>query len=59
MGKPVIMGRRTFKSLPCPRRRLNIVLSRDRGFVKDGVVMAHSLEQALDVARASAADRGR
>ena len=45
MGKPVIMGRRTFKSLPrVLDGRLNIVLSRDRGFVADGVVMAHSLE---------------
>ena len=59
MGKPVIMGRRTFKSLPrVLDGRLNIVLSRDRGFVADGVVMAHSLEQALDVARASAARTG-
>ena len=33
MGKPVIMGRRTFKSLPrVLDGRLNIVLTRDRGF---------------------------
>ncbi len=59
MGKPVIMGRRTFKSLPrVLDGRLNIVLSRDLGFVADGAVMAHSLEDALDVARASAARTG-
>ena len=59
MGKPVIMGRRTFKSLPrVLDGRLNIVLTRDRGFVADGAVMAHSLEDALDVARASAARTG-
>ena len=48
MGKPVIMGRRTFKSLPrVLDGRLNIVLSRDRGFVAPSAVMAHSLEEGL------------
>ena len=55
MGKPVIMGRRTFNSLPrVLDGRLNIVLSRDPGFVAGGAVMAHSLDEAIDVARASA-----
>ncbi len=59
MGKPVIMGRRTFKSLPrVLDGRLNIVLTRDRGFVADDAVMAHSLEEGLEVARASAARTG-
>ena len=49
MGKPVIMGRRTFKSLPrVLDGRLNIVLTRDRGFVAPGAVVAHSLEEGLD-----------
>ena len=56
MGKPIVMGRRTFKSLPrVLDGRLNIVLSRDRGFVAPDAVMAHSLEEGLDAARASAA----
>ena len=39
MGKPVIMGRRTFKSLPrVLDGRLNIVLTRDRGFVAPDAV---------------------
>ncbi len=59
MGKPVVMGRRTFKSLPrVLDGRLNIVLSRDRGFVAPDAVMAHSLKEGLDAARASAARTG-
>jgi dihydrofolate reductase len=59
MGKPVIMGRRTFKSLPrVLDGRLNIVLSRDRGFVAPSAVMAHSLDEGLQAARASAARTG-
>jgi len=59
MGKPVIMGRRTFKSLPrVLDGRLNIVLSRDRGFVAPSAVMAHSLEEGLRAARESCARTG-
>lgn len=51
-GHPVIMGRKTFESirrlLP---RRLNIVVSRDPTYVVEGATMAHSLEQALEIAR--------
>jgi dihydrofolate reductase len=59
MGKPIVMGRRTFKSLPrVLDGRLNIVLSRDRGFVAPDAVTAHSLKEGLDAARASAARTG-
>ena len=59
MGKPIIMGRRTFKALPrVLDGRLNIVLTRDRGFVAPDAVMAHSLKEGLDAARASAARTG-
>jgi dihydrofolate reductase len=59
MGKPVIMGRRTFKSLPrVLDGRLNIVLTRDRGFVAPDTVMAYSLEEGLAAARASAERTG-
>jgi dihydrofolate reductase len=54
MGKPVVMGRRTFKSLPrVLDGRLNVVLTRDRGFVAPDAVMGHSLEEGLAAARAS------
>ncbi len=48
LGKPVIMGRRTFESIgrPLPKRE-NLVLSRDPGFSPEGVVVAHSLERAI------------
>ena len=51
MGKPIIMGRRTWDSLGriLPGRP-HIVLSRDRKFAVDGVSSAHSLEDALTIA---------
>ena len=59
MGKPVLMGRRTFKSLPrVLDGRLNIVLTRDRGFVAPDAVVAYSLEEGLTAARASAKRTG-
>lgn len=59
MGNPVIMGRRTFKSLPrVLDGRLNIVLTRDEGFVAPSAVMAHSLEEGLQAARESCARTG-
>lgn len=48
-GHPVIMGRRTFDSLPkrpLPNRR-NIVLTRDHSYFYDGVEVCHSIEQAI------------
>lgn len=47
MGKPIIMGRKTFASIgkPLPGR-LNIVLSRTTSSI-DGVLVFDSLEQAL------------
>lgn len=57
MGSPVIMGRKTFLSIgrPLPKRT-NIVLSRDPFFVANGVLVVHSLEEALslDVCQAAA-----
>ena len=51
MGKPIIMGRRTWDSLGriLPGRP-HIVLSRDPNFAVDGVSSAHSLENALTIA---------
>ena len=59
MAKPVIMGRRTFKSLPrVLDGRLNIVLTRDSGFVAPDAVMAGSLEEGLRAARGSCGRTG-
>lgn len=49
MGHPVIMGRKTWESLP--KRplpgRLNIVVTRNPDFVAEGALIAHSPEKAL------------
>ena len=51
MGKPVVMGRKTFESIgrPLPGRT-NIVLTRSLDFSAEGVLVADSLESALDLA---------
>lgn len=58
MGKPVIMGRKTFQSIgkPLPGRD-NIVVTRDAAFVAEGVEVASDLEKALALARGHAAAR--
>lgn len=47
MGKPVVMGRKTFESIgkPLPGR-INIVISRS-GFEADGVIAVDSIEAAI------------
>ncbi|GMN02389.1 dihydrofolate reductase [Erythrobacter sp. MTPC3] len=52
MGKPMIMGRKTFESLPgiLPGRR-HIVLSRKDHWDSDGAEVAHSVDEALALAR--------
>ncbi len=54
MGAPMIMGRKTFESLPrlLPGRR-HIVLTRDMEWAAQGAEVVHSLEAALGVADAS------
>ncbi|MCI9606650.1 MAG: dihydrofolate reductase [Muribaculaceae bacterium] len=52
MGKPIVMGRKTFESLPngaLPGRR-NIVITRNPGFSAPGVETASSLDSALRLA---------
>lgn len=51
MGQPMVMGRKTFESLPglLPGRR-HIVLTRDPAWAEDGAEVAHSLEEALNLA---------
>nr|AIA10527.1 dihydrofolate reductase [uncultured bacterium] len=48
MGKPMIMGRKTFQSIgkPLPGRE-TIVLTRDEGFAAEGAHVAHTLEEAV------------
>lgn len=53
MGKPLLMGRRTFESIGRPLdRRTNIVPSRRTGYEAPGCRTATSFEGAIAVARA-------
>ena len=62
MSHPVVMGRRTYRSIeraidgPLPGRT-NIVLSRSDPDVPDDVIVATSIEEALQAARALDAER--
>ncbi|MCZ8184797.1 MAG: dihydrofolate reductase [Beijerinckiaceae bacterium] len=55
MGKPILMGRKTFDSIgkPLPGRH-TIVITRDRGWTHPGVAVAHDPESGLALARALA-----
>ena len=52
MGHPVIMGRKTFETLPQPLPgRTNIVVTRDGNYhPPDGVLVASTAERALELA---------
>ena len=59
MGKPVVMGRKTYQSIGKPlSRRTTIVVSRDRSFAAPGIVVAPSLDAAMATARGDALRRG-
>lgn len=51
MGKPMIMGRKTFESFPSPLPgRRHIVLTRDASWRREGAEVATSVEDALALA---------
>jgi dihydrofolate reductase len=58
VGRPVVMGRRTYDSIgkPLPDRT-NIVVTRDAAFSAPGVAVARDVEGALTIAREDAASR--
>lgn len=56
LGRPMIMGRKTFESFPAPLPgRRHIVLTRDRGWAATGAEVAHTPDEALALAGADAA----
>ena len=55
LGKPILMGRRTFESIgQALPGRTNLVLTRDPEWTAPGAVVAHSLEAALAAAAGAA-----
>ena len=59
LGRPVVMGRKTYESIGKPLKdRTNIVITRDPTYAPEGVVVAHSLETAKEMARKDAQQRG-
>lgn len=54
MGKPVVMGRKTYESIPLKFRplpgRLNIVLTRNKRYEAAGAIVVHTIEEALAAA---------
>jgi dihydrofolate reductase len=60
MGKPVVMGRKTFLSIGKPLAgRTTLVVSRDANFTAPGVVVAPGIDAALAVARGDALRRNK
>lgn len=52
LGKPIVMGRKTFESFggkPLPERT-NIVITRDENYSAEGAVVVHSIDEAIDAA---------
>jgi dihydrofolate reductase len=59
MGKPVVMGRKTYLSIGKPLSgRTNIVVSRSAGFGAPELLVADNVEKALTAARGDALRRG-
>ena len=54
LGKPVLMGRKTFESIgkPLPQRT-NIILTHDLNYRAEGCIITHSIEEALNAATGS------
>ena len=51
LGKPIVVGRRTFESIGRPLDgRTNIILTRDRNYHAEGCRIAHTVEEALQLA---------
>jgi dihydrofolate reductase len=60
MGKPVIMGRKTFESLPggALKGRTNIVLTRDGSFEPKGAIACETFSEAVQIGREQAEEDG-
>ncbi|MDH5370354.1 MAG: type 3 dihydrofolate reductase [Gammaproteobacteria bacterium] len=52
MGKPIIMGRKTFESFGAKALpgRTNIIITRDKNYQAEGGIVVHSIDEALTAA---------
>ena len=51
-GHHIIMGRKTFESFPKPLpNRVHVVITRNKNYHPDGVVVVHSISEALEIAK--------
>ena len=52
MGKPIIMGRKTFESFGAKALpgRMNIIITRDKNYQAEGGIVVHSIDEALTAA---------
>ncbi|HPE83243.1 MAG: dihydrofolate reductase [Aequorivita sp.] len=51
-GHYIIMGRKTFETFPKPLpNRTHIVITRNKGYTKEGAVVVHNMKEALELAK--------
>ena len=52
IGKPIIMGRKTFESMGSKplNGRLNIIITRDKNWKNEAVIVVHTMEEAIALA---------
>ena len=57
-GHPIIMGRKTYESIgrPLPNR-MNIIVTRDSTYAREGCTVVHSFEAALAAAKEAGAEK--
>lgn len=60
LGKPIIMGRKTWDSLPRKPLpgRMNVVLTRDQSFEPEGAIACETWMEAVQMAKEQAAEDG-
>ena len=55
LGHPVISGRKNFLSIPEKYRplsgRTNIIVTNDKSFIYDGIIICYSIEEAIELAK--------
>ena len=59
MGKPVVMGRKTFESIGKPLKgRANIIITRQSDWSASGAIVCHDIKEAVKTAKTQAEKNG-